>query len=210
MRHTGLIGIIIIVTCVINNSYAQLPGAPVGISKGLKAGMNISNFRGDNVENTKARKALVVGGFLRINLLNVIALQPELLYASKGAQYEEGAGNTLMEITDKINYLEIPVLLRWNTLATGIVNAGLYGGPAFAYKISAKKVTESGGETTKEDLDDVKDTDVGAAVGLGLDLNLGVGSLVGDVRYTLGLNSIYGSALDVKNGVFSVMLGISL
>lgn len=190
------------------NSFAQLPGAPVGLSKGIKGGLNFANYRGSDVSGTSSRKTLVVGGFVKINLLNIIALQPEVLYSGKGAKVETSSS----KITDKIAYLEIPILLRVNTINAGVLKAGLIGGPSFAFRLSAKRTTEANGQSNETDLKDViKSNDVGAVIGIGVDLGAGVISLVGDIRYTLGLSSIDDSSsnLDIKNGVLSTMVGIA-
>lgn len=201
MRNWFLIATILLVIVGLNTqSIAQLPGAPVGISKGIKGGFNFANLRGDDVEGSSSRKALVVGGFVKINLLNIIALQPEVLYSGKGAEFDSNSTKT----TTKITYLEIPVLVRINAVNAGLLHAGLIAGPSFAFTLSAKA-----GDTDIKD--SIKSNDMGAVIGIGADIGAGVISLVGDVRYTMGLGSIddSGADLDMKNGVFSVMVGIS-
>ena len=197
MKNIFIMALILLLILGFNTQ--SLAQAPVGISKGIKAGLNFANFRGDDVEGNSSRKALVVGGFVKINLLNIIALQPEVLYSGKGAEFEVNSNKT----TTKITYLEIPLLIRLNTINAGVLKAGLIAGPSFAFTLSAKS----------DDTDiknSIKSNDMGAVVGIGVDLGAGVISLTGDVRYTLGLNSIddSGADLDIKNGVFSVMVGI--
>lgn len=197
MKNIFIVALILLL--IIGFNTQSLAQAPVGISKGIKGGLNFANFRGDDVEGNSSRKALVVGGFVKINLLNIIALQPEVLYSGKGAEFEVNSNKT----TTKITYLEIPLLIRLNTINAGVLKAGLIAGPSFAFTLSAKS----------DDTDiknSIKSNDMGAVVGIGVDLGAGVISLTGDVRYTLGLNSIddSGADLDIKNGVFSVMVGI--
>ena len=200
MKNIFIVAIALLLIIGLNTqTFAQLPGAPVGLSKGIKGGLNFANFHGDDVDGNSSRKALVVGGFVKINLLNIIAIQPEVLYSGKGSEFEVNSNKS----TTKITYLEIPVLLRINAINAGVLHAGLIGGPSFAFTLSAKN-----------DDTDIKDTiksnDMGAVIGIGADIGAGVISLVGDVRYTMGLSSIddSGADLDIKNGVFSVMLGI--
>jgi len=210
MKILCIVPIILLLVIGFNSqSIAQLPGAPVGISKGIKGGFNFANFRGSDVEGSSSRKALVVGGFVKVNLLSIIAIQPEVLYSGKGAEFEENS----TKATDKITYLEIPVLVRVNAINAGVLKAGLIGGPSFAFTLSAKRTIEASGQSHEDDIKkSIKSNDVGAVVGIGVDLGAGVISLTGDVRYTMGLSSIddSGADLDIKNGVFSVMVGLGL
>lgn len=208
MKILCIVPIILLLVIGFNSqSIAQLPGAPVGISKGIKGGFNFANFRGSDVEGSSSRKALVVGGFVKVNLLSIIAIQPEVLYSGKGAEFEENSTKT----TEKITYLEIPILVKINALNAGLLKAGLIGGPSFAFRLSAKRTTEANGQSNEIDIKDhIKSNDAGAVIGIGADISAGVISLTGDIRYTMGLSSIDDSDadLDIKNGVFSVMVGL--
>jgi hypothetical protein len=200
MRNVCVVAVVLLLIIGLNTqSIAQVPGAPVGLSKGIKGGFNFANFRGDDADGSSSRKALVVGGFVKINLLNILAIQPEVLYSGKGAESEINSVKT----TTKITYLEIPVLVRINAINAGVLHAGLIGGPSFAFTLSAKA-------NDTDIKDSIKSNDMGAVIGIGADIGAGVISLIGDVRYTMGLNSIddSGMDLDIKNGVFSVMIGI--
>ena len=57
-----------------------------GMSGGLKAGLNLSNFAGDDVDGTDMRIAYHVGGFVNFGLTDALSLKPELLYNSIGAK----------------------------------------------------------------------------------------------------------------------------
>jgi hypothetical protein len=73
---------------------------------------------------------------------------------------------------------------------------------------------EIDGLTMEEDLEGVKDTDFGMVLGGGVDIGLGKGKMVFDVRYTLGLTTIieyelFEENIDLKNNAFSFLLGYS-
>ncbi len=179
---------------------AQVPGSPVGLSLGLKAGVTIATFHGDDAGDPDNRTGFVFGGQVVIHS-PLFDIQAEGLYVQKGA--EESADG--IEATDKFDYFEIPVLLRKN-LPGIVVKPYFLVGPALAFNVNAK--VESG--ALEADVkDDVKDTDVGLVVGVGIQNTRNHVFVEG--RYTLGLGKVPEDSDhdDVKNGVISFMAGVS-
>ena len=161
---------------------------------GVKAGVNISNFTGGDF-NTVKNKSLVgfhAGGLLRFKFGN-LALQPEIVFSSQGAKLES-AGD---EENYKISYLNIPVLLQFET------DGGVYfeAGPQVGFKLS-----EDIPESTIEDF--AKSTDLSVAVGLGYHSKMGLG--IGG-RYNIGVSKVgeFDAANidpNFKNGVIQLCL----
>ena len=58
------------------------------------------------------------------------AIQPELLFTMKGEKLKQGG----ISATSKIDYIELPVLARFEIPAFGRVKPLLYGGPGVAYR----------------------------------------------------------------------------
>jgi len=179
-----------------------------GLTAGLKAGMNIANIHGDNVEDVWDSKiGICAGGFITCSLSDLFAIQPELLFTMKGSKAEEAG----MKITMKLNYLEIPVLAKVTIPTPGTVKPSLFVGPSLAIKLSGRAKVESAGESEEADIEDLKSTDFGLVFGGGVDFALGMGKLTVDARYTLGLTTTRepedGEEVDVKNGVISIMVG---
>ncbi len=177
-----------------------------GSSFGIKGGLASANLTGKDIDSVKAKLgytggiALTLGG-------NAICLQPEALYVQKGAKYDFMGE----DIEFKLDYIEIPILLRLN-LSQGTSTPYIYGGPAFAFNISAKvSGTDSNGETVEEDIKDyVKDKDLGVVFGGGIDF----GQFTLEARYTMGLQTIDQSQdneeeEEVKNATISVLVGFS-
>ena len=166
-----------------------------GISAGLKAGVNITNFRGDfsNVDK-QSMTGFHAGGFLNFRLLG-ISLQPELLISTAGAKLDDGSSY-------KLTYLAMPVMLRYRMLL------GLYfeAGPQFSYKLG-----EDAGDKTTGNF--AKDLDLSAAIGAGIQTKKGLG--VG-IRYLAGLSKVGDfEATDVlspdfKNSVLQVGISFPL
>lgn len=178
-----------------------------GLSLGVKGGLNVSKFGGDDAaEGTidpSNRTGFAVGGFANIGFGQVFAVQPEFLYSQRGAKYE-GGGTALGEV--KVSYIEIPLL--------AVISPALAGAPGvrpffMAGPVASIKVGCSIDSVDCED-DTIEDTDLGLAFGAGAGIAAGRGTFLIDGRYGLGLASIStDDAVDIKNQGFSIMLGYS-
>jgi hypothetical protein len=107
-------------------------------------------------------------------------------------------GSKFDDEVSKIDYVSIPVLIRFNFAK--IVN--IHVGPQFGVLLSAKA----------EDVDfkdELKSTDLGVAAGVGLDLPMG---LIVSARYVAGLSDINdaGGDLKLKNNVMQLSVGYKL
>lgn len=193
-----------------------------GIKAGLKIGVTSAKLHGDDVgdledlfgEDLKSRIGFSVGGFITFNISEMFAIQPEVLYTMKGLRYEEEIFGETLKVWMKLDYLEIPVLVKIIFPSPGGVNPYLFAGPAVAIKLSAKVKAEIAGESEEEPIEEgLKSTDFGLVIGAGVDFGFGasgMGKMTLDVRYSLGLSTISDfEGDDVKNGAFSLMVGFS-
>jgi hypothetical protein len=140
---------------------------------GIKAGVNISNFTGGNF-NTVENNTLVgfhAGGLIRFKF-DKILLQPEVLFSTQGAKLKD----SLTESDYKISYINVPVMLQYETDGGFYVEAG----PQFGFKIN-----ENIPNSTIENF--AKSTDVSIALGLGYISKIGLG--IGG-RYTIGVSKV--------------------
>lgn len=177
--------------------------AQMRISPGVKAGINISNLYGDDVNSPDSKVGFVAGGFVSIGVSELFAVQPEIFYSQKGAK--DTVADT--EITTRLDYIEIPVLAKLSFPTESTVTPVFFAGPAVGIEASAK--AKSDGD--EADIEDTKSTEFGLVVGGGAQLAVGDagGAVTADVRYVLGLTSIDDSSeeLDVKNGTISLLVG---
>jgi hypothetical protein len=174
---------------------------------GAVIGATFASFRG--IDGLDSRTGLMGGLSLVLPLVGGVALQPELLLVSKGA---EGSEPDLPGI--KLNYVEVPVLLRLSLGQGGLMNPHLYAGPYLGYNINCTV------EGTSADCDDVpgistKTVDVGGALGGGIDVSLGGLVLTGGLRYSFGISKVAdfdaGAVNEsAKNGVFAVYTGLAI
>lgn len=151
-----------------------------GVSGGLKLG---ANFASQNMElegfdiSPKGRTSFHGGLFITIMVSETFGVQPELLYNSVGSKFDLG---TFGEVTQKLDYLTVPVMLRYSPVP--IFNIHL--GPQFGFLISAKAESDGDSEDIKDTL---KGLDLGVGIGAGVDLPMGLGI---SARYVAGLSNI--------------------
>ena len=191
---------------------------------GSKGGLNLAkvstdgfDFDGVVIENLTSRTGLVAGAFGSFGIAENLSIQTEVLFSQKGAKFDTSMtvqGITAdVELLFKLDYIEVPVLLKYSIPVQGSIRPNLFCGPALAIKsVSKLKVTASAlGQSASEtiDIEDVKSTDFGVVFGGGLDIVVGNGRIVLDGRYTLGMSSIDDSSdnEDIKNRAISVTAG---
>lgn len=177
---------------------------------GVKGGVNLSNFYVDEVQDNNMKVGLNLGLFAKLPVTSGFAIQPELLYSSKGSKiaYNNIFGDG--EYRFNFNYIEMPVLAVINLTENFNIHAGPYAG----YLASTNIKHLSNGE-----IDDVADLepenfkriDSGLAGGIGVELN---GFHFG-ARYTHGLSNvgkddnISGQVLkNAHNSAISLYIGI--
>ena len=100
----------IIILCLLGtvSTYAQESNVT---RFGVKGGANFSNFRVDGLEDNNIKAGLNLGLFMKLPVSEAVAIQPEILYSSKGSKlaYDnmiQGEG----EYRFNLNYLELPVM----------------------------------------------------------------------------------------------------
>ena len=170
------------------------------VTLGVKAGVNIANFTGDDVFHNSSSTRAVGGAFARYGLSRSWSLQPEALYTMRGAQFAVDDVQT----EQQINYFEIPLLARFGWGHGAIFRPSLFAGPSLAFLLKNQIV--DGAEINLKGQTGTRDYDVGAIVGAGLDYTLGAGELMLDARYEMGLVS-WSEDLNMRNSTLSFMLG---
>ena len=140
---------------------------------GPKAGVNISNFSNGVGSESNTLVGFHVGGFVSFQLGKSLAIQPEVIFSTQGAKYDD-VNTTIKDF--KANYLNIPVVAQLR------MPGGLYleTGPQAGILLTA----ETDNETVK---DLYKSLDWSWAFGLGLRSKMGLGF---SARYNLGLTKV--------------------
>jgi len=179
---------------------------------GFHAGANIANLGGD-VEDLDARTGLNLGASVLFPLGESLGLYIGPSYSQKGAS-ESVDG---VELTIKLDYLEVPVLLRYAFPTTGRVGVHFYGGAAVGIEAKCELEGSDGSATATVDCGDAdfetKTFDLGlvGGVGLGFGLTERV-DLVVDLLYNLGLTSLDDSVdpSSVKHRVVTLRAGAAI
>ncbi|MCF7560881.1 PorT family protein [Sabulilitoribacter multivorans] len=178
--------------------FAALTLSSCFCTKGIKAGVNFSSFSGENTEDLSSRTGFHVGGYGRfcIDEDGNLAIQPEILFSTQGANYDDGFD----EGSFNLNYFNVPVLAQLKLSDEFYVEAG----PQFGFLLSAKDKYDSGEEDIK---DDVNSFDFSGNVGLGYQFDSGLNL---NARYNMGFSEVPDiNNLNWKNGVFQVSIAFS-
>ena len=218
---------------------------------GIVGGATFSTFTGSDAEDystdfgggdfwhqSQTSKVGFVGGvYVAIPIGSSVVIEPELLYTQKGSKYDQSLSGSFSdpnygEVTYKSDYLEVPVLARYNFNPSG--GAYLLGGFSVGFNVSCSAEAsgtlasdmQSGGYDptpgcamlspdyyllTNEIWLPVKaKTTFGAVLGLGYQKgNLGI-----EGRYDFDLGNAYAADIDVlgstdlevKNAAWEVLL----
>ena len=161
---------------------------------GIRAGVSFSNFDGFDFES---RTGMHAGFYYGIPVLDKIVIEPAFLYSQKG--YKASATASQEAITENINYFDVPVLIRYKVLD----GLNIFAGPQ-ASVVATRKREEGGDVQTSTEI--IRGYDLGALVGVGLNLPLGLNA---QVSYDLGMTNLNYFNFDVKNRVFKFSVGKS-
>lgn len=160
---------------------------------GVEAGANFSTLVGSDATTLNSGNALnsklgfVGGGYLCLNFGTSFGIRPELLYEQKGAAISGTSTTT------ELDYIEIPVLLKFG-LGTPVFNPSILLGPSFAWNT----VAQGGGVNIKG----INSSDTGLVGGVELDFS----KFLISGRYELGLDNVKSDS-NVQNGTFTFLIG---
>lgn len=209
---------------------------------GVHAGSSIPNLRdnggGDLSSGYSSRLAPFLGAFAGRSLSPAWSLRAELNYAAQGgkrdgmqplqdaSQFPVPPGTTLyanFKTEAKLDYLEIPVLVRYHVSAA----PGLFvnGGPYAGFLLSAKTVTSGSSQVfldsqgqqpvdantypfdaTTDNKSDLKTFNWGIQAGVGYVHEAGNGIVSLEVRGGLGLTNIQKDSANGKNSTGVLVL----
>ncbi|MBC7721219.1 MAG: PorT family protein [Pedobacter sp.] len=119
MKKTILSTLVILTTVIA--THAQ------GVSLGIKAGANLTKIDGVSFDDSY-KLSYQAGGFVEIDFSKKFGIQPEVLFSQTTSKTESGTSPIYTNInknTDvNLNYLTIPVLLRYNVGKLVTLNLG--------------------------------------------------------------------------------------
>jgi hypothetical protein len=207
MRFQTVVCAGLLVAPLLGTAAAQSAAPTPSARFGITLGVNSSTLGGSDAKDAKRRTGIMAGVLLVAPVTPVFAIQPELLYTMKGAKFEDtGVTGTL-----KMNYIEIPVLARFEMPSSGGVKPFFYVGPSISFKLSCDVTAEFQGQSESASCDDptigeanVKSVDYGALVGAGLAFDVSGRAFTLGVRYDHSLAKLSDDS-DIKHRVISVV-----
>lgn len=173
---------------------ATFTAAKAQVQFGVKAGANLSNIAGKDVEDAKSLIGFNAGGFVRLPINDNIKIQPEVLFSAQGSKVDSEIGDAKMHLS----YVNIPVMFQYHT------ESGFFAETGPQVGFLAKSKMKSG--SLSVDIDEgMKKVDFAWGLGAGYQLPMGVGV---NLRYNHGLSSIFdsegGESVKARNSVFQL------
>lgn len=172
---------------------------------GIRAGLNLSNLRGDfkdavDGSDVKMKAGFHVGVIYDWGISESFYIQPGLYYNMKGVKAEDKEESSYKS-TYNLSYLEVPVLASYRIALSDRAKWQINAGPYFAVGVGGKLKYEGDGEEEKmdafgkteynedgegEDKGDLKRFDFGLSFGIGVSIN----QFYVGLKYDLGLSNI--------------------
>ena len=176
----------------------------VGLTgKGFKVGFFGANIGGSDGGGSSMKMGFGGGVFLTYSFSPTFAIQPEVMYAMHGFKVSIFG----LDIKQKLDYIDIPILLKYQMATEGNFKPNFFVGPVVGMLMSA----------SLEGVDDkeiYKSVNMGVTAGAGATMQMESMALTFDVRYMMGLTSIAeddpdGTTYDVKTQDIIAMVGLS-
>lgn len=168
------------------------------LSLGIEGGLNLGNVSITPSQTSNSRTGLIIGGILDVGISSNIGIQGGLRYIMKGFQITNGGAT----FTDKLNYIEVPALLKVKFPLTE-VKPYLVGGPVLGIRVSASEEQSNGTQTNDVDASSAYESiDFGLLFGGGLDFKVAAKTdLFIQGGYSFGLSNIWKqtTTVTVKN-----------
>ena len=159
---------------------------------GVKAGFDMTNFWGSDTKHGM-QPNYQIGGLLEYQFNNKFAIAPELVFAGQGGKFNHTTYN--------VNYINVPVMLKYKVADKFSVDLG----PQLGINVYSKYTEESGSlKNTVDYKDHTKAIDFG--IGLGGTYDITENAFV-QARYTFGVTNVYDGGGDIKNGNIQFAFG---
>jgi len=180
----------------------------------FNAGATLTTLGGSDAPSLDSRVGIVAGGGLLIDVTEALQLQAGISYIQKGAVLPDPD----FDYTIAIDYLEMPVLLRYPIATGGRFTPHLMLGPAVSFKLGCSINASSQGSSASIPCGEgiippVQSVDIGGMGGAGVTMaTSGRVAFALDVLYNVGFVTIDDSPAsdDVKNRAWSFVGGVTV
>lgn len=174
------------------------------LSFGVKGGVNLAGFRSGQSTFT-SRVAPSFGGMVEWKFSKILTIQGELLYNSRGGNYEVEVFDSfyLGTLITKLGYLDIPIQGKLYFLKKMSFDFG----PQIGFLLSKKGEIDTGAGNEQDrqgvDLDDVNTMDFSLAAGFSYKFK---SNILIQTRYNFGLSKVFDDK-KYKTSLISLSLG---
>lgn len=184
---------------------------------GLVAGVAMSTMSGDFSSDGNSTRTGFVGGLVvgfPIGSGN-LAIEPGVLYSMKGESYD----NVDYDGTFAMDYIEVPILLKWSSKPAG---AGIYllAGPSINFNISCSDsgTDKSDDSSYDEQCSDYSEVDTPTVISGVVGIGYSTGRIGIEGRYDFDLGDAISTTYDLgggsttigaKNNVIQIMLRLT-
>ena len=168
---------------------ATLFSTAMAMEWGVKAGPALSRLRFTEGlgEGWEPLPSFQIGAFLGLRIFENFILRPEILFCRLGGEFASAYAGTEIRLRERIDYLVLPVLLKFEVPIVRGLDFRFYGGGFGALRIGAKTVVTHSGETYKEDIErEIRPFDYGYSFGL----EFGWKKFLLELRHSRGLSDI--------------------
>lgn len=176
---------------------------------GVVGGLNSATFGGKDATDPSpdSKTGGLLGAMVVVPIRPNFAFQPELLYTMKGAVLTDPSGDA----TFKMNYIQLPLLVRFDVPASGGVKPFVLAGPGIAFR-QACNFEVKGSFAFSGTCDDLvgssgqkfETVDYSAIIGGGLAFDVSGKTFTVGARYDYSLSKIQKDT-DIKHRVISVV-----
>ena len=183
---------------------AMVTAVSAQMNLGIKGGVNMSNFYGDELNDNNVKIGFHIGLAADYDFAYNSAIQTGLFFTTKGAKYSSSVGEVSGDVSVNPMYLQLPVHYAYKIDVSPGTRVVLHAGPYAAFGVGGKsKISGSLGSVGAETESDVfgddgflKRFDAGLGLGVGAEF----GPLLLDLGWDMGLvNIVDSSDGDLKN-----------
>ncbi len=128
------------------------------------------------------------GLIAEISFSEMFALQPEVNFIQKGYKTTFQNGTTY-DSKVLMNYVEVPVFVK-GRFGTDLVKFNVLAGPSIGYAFNGKVKSDDTEIDIDFDKDQIKQYDVSALLGIGVELKAGPGNIFLDARLNWGITNL--------------------
>jgi len=172
-------------------------------------GFNVASISvptGTSSEDYSTRLGIGIGAVVDRVLTDQIILHVEPMFLQKGAN----ASNSVVDLKYKVNYLEIPIMVKYAFQINSVLVPYAMAGPSLGFLTGAKFEDDEG--NSQDEKDNTNGFDFGVGLGGGVNFPHDNFTFFAETRYVLGLANTNKEADEsvVRNRGLLIIVGVTV